>query len=51
MSRRSDDLAVGRGRALGVEAGDDGGGYRVAVVLGEAPVGQTGEAEVGERGG
>jgi hypothetical protein len=34
-----------------VEAGDDGGGYRVAVVLGEAPVGQAGEAEVGERGG
>jgi hypothetical protein len=51
VSRRSDDLAVGGGRAFGVEAGDDGGGDRVAIVLGEAPVGQTGEAEVGERGG
>jgi hypothetical protein len=35
-----------------VEAGDGGGGGdRVAVVLGEAPVGQAGEAEIGERGG
>jgi hypothetical protein len=34
-----------------VEAGDDGRGDRVAIVLGEAPVGQAGEAEVGERGG
>jgi hypothetical protein len=34
-----------------VETGDDGGGDRVAIVLGEAAVGQSGEAEVGERGG
>jgi hypothetical protein len=34
-----------------VEASDDGGGDRVAIVLGEATVGQAGEAEVGERGG
>ncbi len=51
MGRRSDDLAVGGGRAFGVEAGDEGGGDRVAIVLGEAAVGQAGEAEVGERGG
>src|ERR1700761_2966247 len=49
--RRSDDLAVGGGRALGVEEGDGGGADRVAVVLGEAAVGQAGEAEVGKRGG
>jgi hypothetical protein len=36
---------------LGVEAGDDGGGDRVAIVLGEAPVRQSGETEGGERGG
>jgi hypothetical protein len=51
VSRRSDDLAVGGGRAFGVEAGDEGGGDRVATVLGETAVGQAGEAEVGERGG
>src|ERR1700761_3456645 len=51
VSRRSDDLAVGGGRALAVEAGDEGGGDRVAVVLGEPPGGQAGEADVGERGG
>jgi hypothetical protein len=34
-----------------VEAGDEGGGDRVAVVLGEAALGDAGEAEVGERGG
>jgi hypothetical protein len=51
VSRRSDDLAVGGGRAFGVESGDEGGGDRVAIVLGEAPVRQAGEAEVGERGG
>jgi hypothetical protein len=51
MGRRSDDLAVGGGRAFGVEAGDDGGGDRVSIVLGEAPIRQAGEAEVGERGG
>ena len=51
MSRRSDDLAVGGARAVGVEAGDEGGGDRVAIVLGEAPVGQSGEVEVGEGGG
>jgi hypothetical protein len=34
-----------------VEAADEGGGDRVAVVLGEPAVGQADEAEVGERGG
>ncbi|HEX3362257.1 MAG TPA: hypothetical protein VHS74_14780 [Solirubrobacterales bacterium] len=34
-----------------MEAGDEGGGDRVPVVLGEAALGQAGEAEVGQRSG